>query len=387
MAPAPLLLHVFPTFVPAGAQVRTVQLMNALGAEFRHRVVGLDGRHDALDLIEEGVEVQPLELPPLPSGPLSGLRRARRALAGLRPDALLTYNWGSFDWALAGARSGSGPGHAHHLHHEDGFNADEAGGQKSRRVLARRLGLARSRLIIPSHQLEEIARTAWKLPRALLVPNGVHLDRFARRPELGAALREELGIPPTALVVGAVGHLRPVKNFPRLLRAVARLPRALEQPGVHLLVLGDGEERERLGALAAEHLPPGGRVHLAGHRSDLRPAYAAMDVLAISSDSEQLPVSLLEAMACEVAVAGTDVGDVGRVLPEGAAAGLVPLGQPGGEDGVVDGLAASLAELLESPERRSRAAAEGLERVRERYSFAAMLETYRAEYTRAVKGQ
>ena len=129
MALAPHLLHVFPTFVPAGAQVRTVQLMNALGAEFRHTVVGLDGRTSAMELIQgRDVQVETLAVEPA-GGPLGGQRGARAQLARLRPDALLTYNWGAMDTVLA-ARAAR---FDRHVHHEDGFNADERDRPKARR--------------------------------------------------------------------------------------------------------------------------------------------------------------------------------------------------------------------------------------------------------------
>ena len=133
-------LHVFSTFAAAGPQVRTVGLMAALGPDWNHRVVAADGRLDALDLVPEGIQVTAGES-------LGGVRSARRLLRDLRPDLLCTYNWGSFDAVLA-ARS---LGIRNHLHHEDGFNADEVPRRKRRRAWARRLALGKAhRVVVPS---------------------------------------------------------------------------------------------------------------------------------------------------------------------------------------------------------------------------------------------
>lgn len=381
-APATL-LHVFPTFVAAGLQQRAVQLMAAFGRRFRHTVVACDGRVDALALLPPGIDTRVVP-PPAGSGPLGSVRAWRRLLAGERPDLLLTYNWGSFDAVLAGRSLGL----AAHVHHEDGFNHDEAVRQKTRRVLARRFGLRRAyRIVVPSHNLVRIALEVWRLPpeRVQLVSNGVHTDRFRPedpgRPERGGpALREGLGIPADALVVGSVGHLRPVKNYPRLVEACAALPaQRYAARGVHLVLVGDGEERADLERLAGLHPPPGGRVHFLGHRDDLPPLYRAMDVFALSSDSEQQPVSLLEAMACGVPVVATDVGDIRAVLPPEAGGQVVPLAQG------VPGLARALDALLGDPERRRALGELGLERARSDYSFAAMLAAYGALYEAAIK--
>ena len=371
-------LHIFPTFVPAGSQVRTVQLMAGLGSGIRHVVTGLDGRTDALELVPENIEALAR---PLEGG--TGVRALRRHLAAVQPDLLLTYNWGSFDAVLAARWSGFRA----HVHHEDGFNADEAHGQKRRRVWSRRLFLrSAQRLIVPSRNLERIARETWKLPEHVVqfVSNGVHLERFSPQPptpdEGRAAVRARLGIPAEALVVGAVGHLRPVKNFARLFEACARLPQELAERGVHVLLLGDGPEREHLERVAESAVPPGGTVHFAGHQRELAPFYRAMDVLAISSDSEQQPVSLLEAMATGVPVAATDVGDVGVTLGSLGSPYLAPLGPE-----ATGGLSQAIGRLLADDARRADLGTQLIERAQREYSFGAMLSTYRSIYEDACR--
>ena len=173
---APLLLHVFPTFAIGGAQVRFAALANRFGPRWRHAIVALDGRTDCAERLDPSV---PFALLPSPVAPGDGAARFRRIRAFLRrlaPSVLVTSNWGSIEWAAANLL----PPRIRHIHTEDGFGPDEAGGQKPRRVLFRRLVLRRSTVVLPSLTLLKAAREAWRLPEARLhyIPNGLDLARF-----------------------------------------------------------------------------------------------------------------------------------------------------------------------------------------------------------------
>src|SRR3546814_9280543 len=135
-------------------------------------------------------------------------------------DLVLTYNWGAFDSVMANYRFRGPP----LVHHEDGFNEDEAEQLKTRRNLYRRLGLSAAyRLVVPSERLERIARTAWAQPpeRLARIPNGIPVRDFARSPTDDAipGLRLRDG----EIVIGTVAGLRAVKNLPRLVRAFAAM--------------------------------------------------------------------------------------------------------------------------------------------------------------------
>ncbi|MEZ6013648.1 MAG: glycosyltransferase [Planctomycetota bacterium] len=356
----PHLLHVFTTFCAAGSQVRTTQLMNRFGARYRHTVIARDGRTEATALLAEDVPCEVMELPRL-EGPLAGVRAMREALEAARPDLLMTYNWGTMDAVLA-ARSVR---LARHVHHEDGFNADEAARLKGRRNFTRRVTLRRTDVIVPSRTLERIARRRWRLPRVHFIANGVAIERFGYDQARGAAFRAELGIPAEALVVGSVGHLRGVKCFPRLVRAAAAIdPAGLGGRPVHLVIVGEGEERGAIEAAAARSRPPGGAVHLPGHKQDLAGAYSAFDVFTLTSDSEQQPVSLLEAMAAGRPVVATDVGDIAATLPAAGRDGIVPLGTGAA---VEEALGRALTRLLADPDLRARMGAAGRAHVAQEY--------------------
>jgi glycosyltransferase involved in cell wall biosynthesis len=140
-------------------------------------------------------------------------------------------------------------------------------------------------------------------------------------------------------VILAIGGLRKVKDFATLLRAFARLPAALD---ARLLVLGEGQERPRLVALA-ERLGVADRVDLHGFVDDPFPYLARARLLVLSSRREGLSNVLVEAMAMGTPVAATDCpGGVRDLLAQGDLGPLTPVGDAGA-------LAASLAHLLQSP--------------------------------------
>ena len=161
---------------------------------------------------------------------------------------------------------------------------------------------------------------------------------------------------PEPVVIGTVASLRPEKNIARLIRAVARLPAKVS---ARLMIVGDGPERAALEALAAAQ-GIGGQVEFAGHHADPAPLYAGFDIFALSSDTEQMPISVLEAMASGLPVAATDVGDVAAMLDLANRPYVVAR-----EDG-------ALADALASLAARSdlRAALGAANRVRAKAEFA-----------------
>lgn len=358
------LVHVFSTFVPAGPQVRTAKLMAAFGVEFRHTIIAMDGQTAARKLLEPALDVR-FEKPPPKAGTLVTARRMRALLRRLAPDLVLTYNFGAIDAVIAARTAGLAV-----IHHEDGFLPDEAQSLKRRRVWLRRLVLrGATRVVVISENLRRIAREQWRIPESHLhfVPNGIAVEQFDAA-DGNLELRQRLGIPSDALVIGAVGHLRPEKNLPRLLRAVARCVTGAD---LHVLVLGEGPERERIEDLARRP-PLAGRVHFAGHQSDPRAFYRAMDVFALTSDTEQMPIALLEAMACSLPALVTDVGDVRSMLPPEQSPFVVALG-PGADER----LSRSLLELAGSPSVRRTLGSANRRRVAERHAHEHMVARYR----------
>jgi D-inositol-3-phosphate glycosyltransferase len=171
-----------------------------------------------------------------------------------------------------------------------------------------------------------------KLGRSIArVPKGVDAERF--RPD-GPRLREELHLTGRRVVI-AVTRLVPIKNIRLLVEAVAIARARVAE--THLLIVGDGPEGAAVRARAAE-LDLADSVTFAGSvpQRDTPAFYRTADVFALSSDFDNSPNAVLEAMACGLPVVATDVGGVREFVADRVGGAVVPPGD-----------AAALAKALE----------------------------------------
>ncbi len=328
--PAPLLLHVFPTFAVGGAQARFAALANFLGPRFRHMVLALDGCTDARVRLSPALDVAYPRLVGAKDAFLRSILAYRRLLHEWRPACMLTYNWGAIEFAFANLIPV-----VPHIHVIDGFGSDEYFVRLRRRIIANRMALSHSTTVVPSVTLRTILTEEWSLPaeQVRYIPNGIDLARFSSPGRV-----VEPGKP---VVIGTVAALRPEKNIARLLLAFARL-----DPGLpaRLVVVGDGACGDELHGLAAS-LGIRDRVEFTGHREDVHAQLARFDIFALSSDTEQMPIVVLEAMASGIPVIATDVGDI-RIMVSDANAALIGDGSP-------EGLVQVMARLVQDPSMRA----------------------------------
>ena len=346
--------------------MRFAAIANHFGAAFRHRVIALDGDLTCRDRLRPDLDVI-LSAAPAPRGlMLANAWRFRGLLRQWRPNLLITYNWGAIEFAMANIVPVM-----RHLHLVDGFGPEERSGQFRRRVLLRRIVLSRATVVLPSHALVEIATEIWKLPPRVIhyIPNGVDLSRFApaATPALeggsaDATQRDGSEVP----VIGTIAALREEKNIARLLRAFALV--AADIPA-RLVIVGDGPRRHELTALAAE-LGVSDRVEFAGQREDTPAFFARFDIFALSSDTEQMPLSVIEAMASGLPVAATDVGDVRIMLSRENAPFVTSC-----DDAA---LAAALSALLRNPLIRYGVGAANLSKARQEFDAATMFAAHGA---------
>jgi glycosyltransferase involved in cell wall biosynthesis len=174
--------------------------------------------------------------------------------------------------------------------------------------------------------------------RFVTVPNGVRIDAFNDLPDRGEA-RARFKLPSDTPIVGTVGRLVPVKNHRLLIDAFSLVH--TETPEAHLAILGDGPLGESLATHAAD-------LRLSNDVSFVKSSPSAeiflhcLDVFILSSESEGMPLTLLEAMAAGVPVVATGVGGIPEVIENGADGYIVPASGP-------EPLARAISSLLSHP--------------------------------------
>ena len=159
--------------------------------------------------------------------------------------------------------------------------------------------------------------TDYKIARPgkiVAIPLGLDLVPFLNCKQQRGALRAELGVTKEAALIGLVARLVPIKGVEFLLQAAKQICERHEN--VYFIIIGDGEMRQELEALAIA-LNLGDRARFLGFRQDLPALYADLDIVALSSLNEGLPVSLIEAMASGCVSVSTAVGGVPDLIEDG----------------------------------------------------------------------
>ncbi|HEX8511689.1 MAG TPA: glycosyltransferase family 4 protein, partial [Allosphingosinicella sp.] len=227
------------------------------------------------------------------------------------------------------------------------------------------------RLVVPSARLEAIARKAWAQPpgKVMRISNGIDVPRYSAPPA-----REIPGLDkrPGEIVIGTVAGLRPVKNLPRLVRAFA----AMTSPESRLVVVGAGPESERIAA-EARALGVADRLVMPGFLADPWLWIGRFDIFALSSDSEQFPISLVEAMAAGLPAVATAVGDVVHMVADDNRPLIVDAGDEAA-------FAAALDSLAERPDLRRAIGRANREKAAAEYDEAGMVERYARLYGEAI---
>lgn len=209
--------------------------------------------------------------------------------------------------------------------------------------------------------------------KVMTILNGVDTEEYCPGADPIAA-RERLGIPTTGFHIGCVARLAPVKDHRTLLDALAIL--RASRPDTHLTLIGDGPERRAL----EEHvslLGLGGAVTFAGEQGDIASLLPAFDVFALSSRSEGISLTLLEAAAAGLPIVATAVGGNAEVVDDGETGLLVPPREP-----------ARFAAALEASARREDRAtmgARGREKVKRRFSVEQMAQAYNDLYAELLE--
>lgn len=251
--------------------------------------------------------------------------------------------------------------------------------QKGKHLFVENLGnLFVDRVVCCSRAAQQWTLSKEKIQpfKTLTIYNGVDTDRFSRAMNRNK-VREMLGIPTDAQVVGTVANFSHEKGYPYLLQAIRSVLN--DKPGTWFLLAGSGpllEETRR----ELEKITHGGQIVLTGFRRDIPELMSAMDIFVLASISEGFPNVLLEAMSMEKPVVATEVGGIPELISPG-------------EDGVLvspkDGkaLAGALLGLLEDPSRAGRLGKKAREKIIRDFSLRKMVDRYEDFYLSLISSQ
>ncbi len=202
------------------------------------------------------------------------------------------------------------------------------------------------------------------------IRNGVSVTEFVPSGGRPSEMREKLGCGPDEFVLVCVARLSEQKRIDILLQALAQVLRE----GIHYkcIIVGDGPLKDQLRE-QARSLDLGGHVFFEGFHEDVRPYLQASSAFILTSDTEGLPLSILEAMACGVPCIVTNVGGNAELITHGVHGLLVPRGS-------VDGIADGISHLADHPQELASMA----KRARARACEAFDIENTMAEIRRVI---
>lgn len=343
-----------------------------------------------MDHLAAELGVRPLLVRSLRRNPglydLRALLRLVKIIAGERPAVVHTHaakagTLGRLAALLAPGRRTRVVVHTFHGHSLSGYFASPTARiyKTIERFLARRTDC----LVAVSEEVRDelVAMGIADRERFAVIRLGFDLSPFLvsepQRSHRGTKVREELGIPRDAQLVTLIARLVPIKRVDRFLRIALSISR--ERPDVRFLIVGDGELRESLTA-SGEARALEGRLHWAGFRLDIPDVCFASDVVALTSDNEGTPVSLIEALAAGTPVVSTHVGGVATVVVPHNTGLLVPAADE-------RAFAQAVIQLLDDHALRTQLASQGQRHALQAFSVERLVKDIDVLYRKLLDGR
>ncbi len=371
--------HVITTLGTGGAETMLYRLLCAMDRRrFRNSVIALGGEGLLGERIRAaGIPVECLDLRPRDA--VAGIVRLVRALRREQPQVIQTWMYhADLLGSLASVTLRDVP---------VAWNI-RCGGldpaiDKRGTIWISRVNAALSRALpdriaaCSESGLATHAAAGYARAKMLVIPNGFDTDRYRPDYSRRRRLREELGLAPGTLLVGAVGRFDRAKDHATLCRAAGIVCR--ENPGIHFVMCG--QEIDSRNAWLTERLEAEGianRTHLLGRREDIPEIMAALDVFVSSSAVEGFPNAIGEAMACGVPCVATDAGDSRRLV--GDTGLIVPVRDAQALAGCVLQLTGAGSEVTRALGARARA------RICECFGIAAAARQYERFYLEMATG-
>ncbi len=361
------IVHVAPSFYPAGAE-RVVANLAVASAE-RHEMHVVSLYPDVAGSLRREMEAAGVKTTALdkPKGPrVDAAWRLARRLRDLSPDVVHTHTLG-LAYSCPAVWWLRPPACVHTVHTLAERENDGRYG--------RLYGWAfTKKLVTPVAVGEQVRRSIeerYGLSDVATIENGIPVARFLEPEVSRMEVRAREGIAPDAICIIHVAGFRPVKNHRTLLRAFSEVHR--QQPRARLILVGDGAERPVVEREIHE-LGLASAVHVLGNRDDVADLLHASDVFTLPSLFEGLPMSAVEAMVAGLPVVASSVGGLVELVDGGRRGRLV---EPGEDP---EPLSRVLLEMVEDETLRTAAGREARTFAVERYGIAACAERYESLY-------
>jgi sugar transferase (PEP-CTERM/EpsH1 system associated) len=293
------------------------------------------------------------------------------AIREVKPDIVHSRNWGSIEAVPAARWVGS----CRVVHGEHGFDSDMVGGEPRRRAWFRRAAFEMAdRVLSVSYQARDLhsRNTGFPADRVTVIHNGVNERIYFPDAAARDRIRAELGMANNEFLIGSVANLAPVKDHMTTLRALAELDRTVKN--WRCLIIGDGPERPRMEAFLNEYPEWKSRVSLYGLTRRVPELLRAMDVMVLSSVTEGICNSLLEAMASGVPVVATRTGGNPEIIVDRQSGFLFPVGD-------VKQLTENLILLQGREDLRLELGRQAVRRMQDEFSLDSMARNYDGVYS------
>lgn len=371
-----LIAHVVHHFGTGGMENGMVNLINRLPQEhYRHAIICLAGHGEFKQRIQNP-NVEFYDLGKRPGHDLSWYFKLYRLLRALRPDILHTRNLSTLEAQFVGALARV-PKRVHGEHGRDVFDLE--GKNRKYNLLRKAARRAIHRYIAVSRDLAGWLQVTVGVPEARIsqIYNGVDRDRFhprqAARPDLG---RPEFFAGATC-VIGSIGRMAAVKDYPTLARAFIHLcEQSADAAGLRLIIVGEGFARAECRALI-DAAGLSAQVWLPGDRNDTPDWLRAFDVFVLPSLGEGISNTILEAMSTGLPVVGSRVGGTPELVKEGETGMMFTPGE-------VDTLTRLLADYAADPARRQREGMAARAWIEQTFSWSRAAAAYQAVYESAA---
>lgn len=320
------IIHVVQHLAPGGLETLTLDLLRLAKPTDQVLIVSLEGTKE--DSINNWPKLKQYQnqivfLDKAPGVQLSIIIKLMKAFNGIRPDVVHTHHIGPLLYAGYAARVTGVPTRIHTEH-----DAWHLKNNKRRRLQALALKAAQPTLVADATRVYNQLRCAFSYKNIITIKNGVDCEKF--KPMSKADARAKHNLPTDKYIIGCAGRLEHVKGQDQLIKALALLP-----SNTVVALAGDGAKRNQLEQLT-DRLNLSDRVIFLGLVDDMTTFYGALDTFCLPSRHEGLPLSTLEAQACNIPTVAMNVGAVDETL--------CPISSSLVKSGSIAGLASALLE-------------------------------------------